>query len=122
MGARIENVQIHCLGRTRDEYQHQSGLLAALYGPLLGKERVQHGYVKAENGVLPELGFEDMAEDRPARWPDPAFPAQLHLDLGFDDDDVEAGRVRLAVLGAILLRETTHHWVWADPAGHPFCA
>ncbi len=55
-----------------------------------------------------------------ARWPDPAYPAQVHLDLSFEDRD--AGLVLLDRLGAIRLAEKELHAVYADPAAsHPFC-
>jgi hypothetical protein len=50
-------------------------------------------------------------------WPDPARPAQLHLDLTVDPDtDVEQ-------LGAVHLPldERPDNHVYADPGGHPFC-
>ena len=56
----------------------------------------------------------------PPRWPDPAYPAQLHLDIVVEDDDV------LAVLDSLgaLRRHVPNrpdHLVFCDPAGHPFC-
>jgi hypothetical protein len=41
------------------------------------------------------------------------------LDLGFDrrDDAME----RMAELGAVHLATMSHHSVYADPVGHPFC-
>lgn len=54
------------------------------------------------------------------RWPDPAYPEQLHLDLGFAD--AKAGLATMERLGARCLASTEWHSVWADPAGHPFCA
>lgn len=55
----------------------------------------------------------------PPRWMDPAHPAQVHLDLTYDDEDAE--RALLERLGALSLKEMPMHNVWADPAGHPFC-
>ena len=54
------------------------------------------------------------------RWPDPAYPAQLHLDIAFADD---SGRELAERLGAMrrLLPERPDIFVYADPAGHPFC-
>ena len=58
----------------------------------------------------------------PPRWPDPAHPQQLHLDIHVDDPD-EAERQVLA-LGARRLvdpADAEDFRVFADPAGHPFC-
>ncbi|MGH9278417.1 MAG: VOC family protein [Acidimicrobiales bacterium] len=60
------------------------------------------------------------AQFRAARWPDPAYPEQLHLDLTIDD----AGAVaRVEELGGIRLHlaERPDALVYADPAAHPFC-
>lgn len=58
----------------------------------------------------------------PPRWPDPAHPQQLHIDVAVDDAD-EAERQVLA-LGATRLPDPPDAddvRVFADPAGHPFC-
>lgn len=56
----------------------------------------------------------------PPRWPDPAYPAQLHLDLDFEDDEVLSV---IESLGAIRrpVPNRPDHLVFCDPAGHPFC-
>jgi hypothetical protein len=57
----------------------------------------------------------------PPRWPDPAYPQQLHLDIRVNDAD-EAEQ-ELLTLGATRVhgqRETGFR-VFTDPAGHPFC-
>ncbi|MFF0266083.1 VOC family protein [Kribbella sp. NPDC004536] len=67
----------------------------------------------------PQLAFQ--RSDGPApRWPDPAYPQQVHLDL-FTDDVAEA-RAHAVSLGAEPLQtDGPDHHVYADPAGHPFC-
>jgi hypothetical protein len=62
----------------------------------------------------PMLAFQH-AQFPAARWPDSRYPAQLHLDLGFDDRD--AAIARMEALGAIRLSPS----VYADPASHPHC-
>lgn len=54
------------------------------------------------------------------RWPDPAHPQQLHLDIWVTDSNHSQ---ELALrLGAIRLPDTGGSApVFADPAGHPFC-
>lgn len=69
---------------------------------------------------LPMIGLQRVANYQPPRWPDPAHPAQLHLDISFDDRE---SRERLALqLGATRLPPQGGSCpVYADPAGHPFC-
>jgi len=57
----------------------------------------------------------------PPRWMDPRHPAQIHLDLSYED--IDADRALLDRLGAIRSGrgDMSMHTVWADPAGHPFC-
>jgi hypothetical protein len=62
----------------------------------------------------PTLAFQH-AQFPAARWPDPRHPAQMHLDLGFDERD--AALARMEHLGAIRLSDS----VYADPAAHPYC-
>jgi hypothetical protein len=81
--------------------------LSAFYEELLGTEPVPTA-----------LAFQ-RSDSPPPRWPDPRYPEQVHLDLGFDD--AAAARERAVRLGATVLRETEYHHVLADPAGHPFC-
>jgi hypothetical protein len=55
----------------------------------------------------------------PPRWPDPAFPQQIHLDvLGAD---LAAAEQLATDAGATRLRDGGGHRVYADPVGHPFC-
>ena len=72
------------------------------------------------DGRLPNLAMQRVHDYRPPRWPDSASPAQLHLDLMFDDRET---RERLALhLGATRLPPQGGSCpVYADPAGHPFC-
>lgn len=64
--------------------------------------------------------FQQIAEHLQPRWPDPAHPQQLHLDiLVGDPDEAERGAVEL---GATRLPGDGENWrVYADPHGHPFC-
>jgi catechol 2,3-dioxygenase-like lactoylglutathione lyase family enzyme len=98
--------------------------LAAFYAELLGmpvrREDTPHRVVIArEDGALPALAFQH-AQVSPPRWPDPAYPQQMHLDF-----HVVNGRAmeQLALrLGAIPLPAMGGSCpVYADPAAHPFC-
>ena len=70
---------------------------------------------------LRQLAFQRAAEWVPPRWPDPAYPQQLHLDIRVKDAD-QAERELLALGAARVPREgETGFRVFTDPAGHPFC-
>lgn len=68
--------------------------------------------------TTPVLAFQHSSAEAP-RWPDPAYPAQMHVDLMFDDPAPVAARV--IELGGSILRPRDGFPVYADPAGHPFC-
>jgi hypothetical protein len=64
--------------------------------------------------------FQQVSEYNPPRWPDPAHPQQAHLDIIVGD--LDAGEARALELGAARLEAGSEgFWVFADPAGHPFC-
>ena len=70
---------------------------------------------------LRQLAFQRVAEWVPPRWPDPAYPQQLHLDIRVAD--AEQAEQELLALGATRVageRETGFR-VFTDPVGHPFC-
>jgi catechol 2,3-dioxygenase-like lactoylglutathione lyase family enzyme len=60
-------------------------------------------------------------------WPDPAVPQQLHMDMTVADEaQLAEQRDRALSLGAKLLADRSADpeealYVFADPAGHPFC-
>ena len=67
-------------------------------------------------------------DDLPAStWPEPGVPQQLHLDLTVADvDELATQRDRAVSLGAVLRFDRADDpdeplYVFADPAGHPFC-
>ena len=68
--------------------------------------------------VAGQFSFGD-GGDEPPRWPDPDFPAQVHLDVLVPDLDLAGAKV--LALGATQLRDSGHFRVFEDPAGHPFC-
>jgi catechol 2,3-dioxygenase-like lactoylglutathione lyase family enzyme len=73
------------------------------------------------------LAFQQVERVDPSTWPDPAVPQQLHLDLAVPSaDELAAQHRRIVGLGARVLldRSDDPHealYVFADPAGHPFC-
>jgi catechol 2,3-dioxygenase-like lactoylglutathione lyase family enzyme len=60
-------------------------------------------------------------------WPDPTVPQQLHLDLTVPNiEELGRQRDRALSLGATILEDRSGDpqeplYVFADPAGHPFC-
>jgi hypothetical protein len=82
-----------------------------------GAERVVIGRA---DGSLPQLAFQRVDNYVSPRWHDPKFPAQMHLDLSFNDPS--EGRARAERLGATQLPPPRGSCpVYADPAGHQFC-
>ncbi|MEX1008023.1 MAG: VOC family protein [Acidimicrobiia bacterium] len=55
-----------------------------------------------------------------ARWPDPAYPAQLHVDFRFTHG-THSAQERAERFGAIRLPKLADTEIYADPSGHPFC-
>lgn len=78
------------------------------------------------NGVR-KLAFQLVEMLEPTTWPDTEVPMQLHLDFTVTDPgELENQRRRAEELGAVLLTDRTDDpdeplYVFADPAGHPFC-
>ncbi len=60
-------------------------------------------------------------------WPEPGVPQQFHLDLTVADAESLAEHHRQATeLGARVLEDRSGDpdeglYIYADPAGHPFC-
>ena len=73
------------------------------------------------------LAVQPVAELPRATWPDAAVPQQLHLDMGVPtSDDLTIQHQRALALGATVLQDRFDDpdeplYVYADPAGHPFC-
>jgi catechol 2,3-dioxygenase-like lactoylglutathione lyase family enzyme len=95
--------------------------LAGFYAALLGHPvtyRSPDFVVVASNDHSSGLAFQLAPDHVAPRWPDPAHPQQMHLDVMVDD--VDAAQARVLALGATRLGGPDSH-VYADPAGHPFC-
>jgi hypothetical protein len=75
----------------------------------------------------PRLAVQHVPELRASTWPDPQIPQQLHLDLNVADlEQLFEQRDRALALGARMLEDRSADseeplYVFADPAGHPFC-
>ncbi len=78
-------------------------------------------------GAGVQVAFQQVDELPEPTWPDGPYPQMLHLDLTVPTVE-ELGRQhdRALGLGARVLRDRSDDpeeplWVYADPAGHPFC-
>lgn len=74
-----------------------------------------------------ELAFQQVEALPPATWPEGPVPQQLHLDTTVPSEaELAEAHDRALELGARVLLDRTDDpdeplWVFADPAGHPFC-
>jgi catechol 2,3-dioxygenase-like lactoylglutathione lyase family enzyme len=98
--------------------------LAEFYCQVLGmsiNEDIDGWVVIGAAPGLCQLAFQRVAPWTPPRWPDPACPQQMHLDIRVSD----AGQAEheLFALGAARVRaeRETGFRVFTDPVGHPFC-
>ena len=93
--------------------------LATFYSRLLGMPITyadEDFVVVATSDRASGLAFQLSSDQRPATWPDPAVPQQIHLDVMVED--VPGSYDAVLALGATKLAGGD---VFADPAGHPFC-
>ncbi|GGK77972.1 VOC family protein [Mangrovihabitans endophyticus] len=97
-------------------------VLSEFYAEMLGKPVTYAGEGMAmigEDGAQPVM-FQQVADYRAPRWPDPAAPQQFHLDVTVSD--VEEAEAAALKLGAASLSFAGENWrVYTDPAGKPFC-
>ncbi len=74
-----------------------------------------------------QVAFQQVPSLPASTWPDDGVPQQLHLDLTVPDvAALAAEHERVLGLGARLLQDRSDDpdeplYVYADPAGHPFC-
>jgi Glyoxalase-like domain len=68
----------------------------------------------------PGVAFQLAPGYQPPRWPDPASPQHMHVDVRVEDID-QAERAVLALGARALPGGGETFRVYADPAGHPFC-
>ncbi len=87
----------------------------------------QDWLVLQDGSGRPALAFQQVAGLPEATWPEGPVPQQLHLDLTVPTAaDLEAEHERVQAMGARLLLDRSDDpeeplYVYADPAGHPFC-
>jgi len=95
--------------------------LARFYASLMGMEVTYEG---PEGALIAGDGnsvmFQQVSGYNSPRWPDPAYPQQVHLDIMVED--LDTGEALALELGASRLDGGGESFrVFADPAGHPFC-
>jgi hypothetical protein len=74
------------------------------------------------DGPNGSLGFQQVDDFRHPAWPQGDPPMQMHLE--FFVDDLVATGARVLAAGATRFEHqpnADHCFVYADPAGHPFC-
>jgi catechol 2,3-dioxygenase-like lactoylglutathione lyase family enzyme len=103
------------------------GRLAHFYQGFLGGRRLvspegDFAVLALDDGGV-RIDFQQAANPRPSRWPDPAAPLRHHLEFAVDETLEEVER-RLTSLGAVVPEEQPGgdlFRVFVDPAGHLFC-
>jgi hypothetical protein len=94
--------------------------LARFWSSVLGEPVTYDAEGVAMIGGSRPLLFQSVEGYNAPRWPDPAYPQQLHLDI--EVPDLDAGEAAVLALGATRLPSHSESFrVYADPAGHPFC-
>lgn len=96
--------------------------LAGFYAVITDGVATGNSHWAAVSGQNGFIAFQRVADFRPPDWPDGAVPTQMHLD--FFVDDLAATEVRVLAAGATrfdVQPNSDHCFVYADPAGHPFC-
>jgi hypothetical protein len=96
--------------------------LASFYQELTGLDQLygDDDWVTLGRGTDVRIAFQRAEDYRPPRWPDPAYPQHMHLDVFVSD--IAAAEEQVIKLGARSLGAGGDAFrVYADPAGHPFC-
>ncbi len=96
--------------------------LAKFYAEIIGGVAKGSSHWAAAVGADSFIAFQRDENFRPPEWPTGTAPAQLHLD--FYVEDLAASEARVLSAGATRFDNqpnSDHCFVYADPAGHPFC-
>jgi len=96
--------------------------MAAFYGALLDwKTETSEGWAEVRGGPDQCIGFQQVEDYTPPRWPGQEVPQQMHFDVMVEDlDTAEAAVLELGATKHEHQPGTTFR-VFLDPAGHPFC-
>ena len=100
-----------------------AGDLAAFYADITGgKVTFVNDAWATVNGPGGRIEFQTAPGYTPPTWPDPTSSMQMHLDFYVDDLDAAEARVLAAGATKYYFQPNDDHcYVFADPAGHPFC-
>lgn len=96
--------------------------LARFYAEITGGVIRGGSHWATVTGPNGDIGFQQVDDFRPPVWPGSDVPIQMHLD--FYVDDLAASEARALAAGATRFDfqpNSDHCFVYADPAGHPFC-
>jgi catechol 2,3-dioxygenase-like lactoylglutathione lyase family enzyme len=83
--------------------------------------------VLTDSAGVRKLAFQQVESLQRTTWPRHDVPMQLHVDYTVSSaEELERQRERAVALGASILLDRTDDpgeplYVFADPAGHPFC-
>ncbi|GAA3394407.1 VOC family protein [Cryptosporangium minutisporangium] len=112
---------------TRELAEFYRQLLGLEYRPGDEPENGDKDWLVLRNPGGAQLAFQQVEKLPRATWPEGQHPQQLHLDLTVSDPEtLTAQRDRALALGAEPLLDRFDDpdeplYVFADPAGHPFC-
>jgi len=97
--------------------------LAAFYADITGGEvTFQDEAWATVDGPGGRIDFQTVPGFTPPTWPDPTSSIQMHLDFSVEDLDATEDRVLAAGATKYDFQPNSDHcYVYADPAGHPFC-
>jgi hypothetical protein len=96
--------------------------LAMFYAEITGGVARGDAHWAAAVGPNAFIAFQQVEDFHPPEWPTGTAPAQLHLDFFVDDLAVTEARVlRSGATRFDVQPNSDHCFVYADPAGHPFC-
>lgn len=137
-GATIGNVVFDApFAGDRHRFAGTAGSIAEMYAELLALPNRMRAEWAKESGHEPDDGdyvdpivgpdqrgigiaFEWQSADyEPPRWPDQAFPQQMHVDVF--TPNLDASERLVLRHGATKLADNGDHRVFADSGGHPFC-
>jgi hypothetical protein len=125
MAIPIRNIVFGCPEGTwsGERWEGAPRLLAEFYAALLDMRVIREDWpvIAADETSFPRLAFGEGPSDLylPPRWPDPAYPQQVHLDISVRD--LRAAEELVLGLGATRLQDRGAFRSYADPVGHPFC-
>jgi len=95
--------------------------------PAAGAPDTADWLVLVDSGGVRKLAFQQVDHLLRSTWPAHDVPMQLHVDFTVSSGaELHRQRERAVALGAVVLLDRTDDpdealFVFADPAGHPFC-